>query len=265
MNINKHNRSEDSKGSPSRFGYEWNHYDDLVPVYEEQFKRWTINLKSEDWKDKRFLDVGCGMGRNSYWPFKYGASSGVSIDLDDNSLESARNTLRNIENIEIRKLSVYEIDYVDEFDIVFSIGVIHHLSDPEKALASMVKATKNGGQVLIWVYGLENNEWIVNVFNPFRKLIFKNLPIGLVHFLSLFPSIILWLLLRFFPLKIEYYKLLRTFTFKHLRSIVFDQMLPNIANYWSKEEVIDLMSKSGLKNINAIWVNEMSWSVIGTK
>ena len=76
-------------------------------------------------------------------------------------------------------------------DIVFSIGVIHHLEFPEKALKKMVKATKPGGKVIIWVYGLENNKWIVYFFNPLRKILFSKLPISITHHLSLYLTYLL--------------------------------------------------------------------------
>ncbi len=93
-------------------------------------------------------------------------------------------------------MSAYEIDLDGAFDIVFSIGVIHHLADPQAALRQMTKAAKLGGKVMIWVYGYENNEWIVRWFDPWRKLIFARLPIDVTHFLSLFPTILLWTLVR---------------------------------------------------------------------
>jgi hypothetical protein len=46
---------------------------------------------------------------------------------------------------------------------------------------------------------------------------------------------------------------------------VFDQLLPRIANYWPREKVEELMSNAGLIDIRLSWVNEISWSVIGTK
>ena len=52
-------------GSPDRFGYEWKTYCELRPEYEEQFRRWTLQISSEDWAGKTFLDVGCGMGRTA--------------------------------------------------------------------------------------------------------------------------------------------------------------------------------------------------------
>jgi len=255
----------DRLGSPDRFGYEWNEYSELRPEYEEQFRRWTVVIPEADWAGKRFLDVGCGMGRNSHWPMTYGAASGASVDIDDRSLASARKTLERWPQVEIRKQSAYEIAFADPFDIVFSIGVIHHLAEPERAVRRMMEAAKPGGRVVIWVYGYENNEWIVRYFNPLRRLLFARMPIGLTHAFSTFLTVILWLGLRLGIGRIEYFKLIRSFTFRHLRSIVFDQMLPRIAHYWRRDEVEALMRKAGLTEIRVEPVNNMSWSAVGVR
>jgi SAM-dependent methyltransferase len=252
-------------GSPERFGYEWHTYAEMRPEYEEQFRRWTAHLSPEDWRGKLFLDVGCGMGRNSYWPMTYGAKGGVAIDVDERSLASARRTLALYPQVEVRASSAYDIADKERFDIVFSIGVIHHLEAPEKALAAMVRAARRGGTVLIWVYGRENNGLIVHLLTPLRKLLFSRLPIAMVHHLSLYPSAALWLAVRLGLGSSEYFRLLRRLSFRHLRSIVFDQMLPKIANYWSRETVEALMRASGLADIRLAWVNQVSWSAIGTR
>jgi SAM-dependent methyltransferase len=252
-------------GSPDRFGYEWHNYAELLPIYEEQFRRWTCHLKPEDWRGQTFLDVGCGMGRNSYWPMTYGARSGLAIDVDDRSLESARRTLAPFPTVRVEQGSAYEIGCNAEFDIVYSIGVIHHLERPELALANMVNAAKPGGRVMIWVYGLENNRWLVWLLNPLRKALFSRLSVSFVHHLSLYPAVVLWLVLRFGLGRITYFQLLRSFSFRHIRSIVFDQLLPKIANYWARETVETMMREQGLADVRLDWVNQMSWSAIGTR
>lgn len=254
-----------ASGSPDRFGYEWGEYAEMRPEYEEQFRRWTVPMTPEDWRGKSFLDVGCGMGRNSAWPASYGASEGLAIDVDARSLASARRTLAPFAQVVVDERSAYEIGETDRFDIAFSIGVIHHLEHPQRALAGMTQAVKPGGKVLIWVYGLENNEWIVNLLDPLRKALFSKMPIGLVHHLSLYPTAVLWLALRLGLGRIAYFNLIRTFTFRHIKSIVFDQMLPRIAHYWPRDKVRALLEEQGLTDVTVTWVNEMSWTAAGIK
>src|SRR5438552_15359798 len=79
----------DQAGSPDRFGYEWGAYGDLLPEYEEQFRGWTVHLARADWRGLSFLDVGCGMGRNSYWQMSYGDREGVAVGEVTRVLEHA--------------------------------------------------------------------------------------------------------------------------------------------------------------------------------
>lgn len=255
----------DAAGSPERFGYEWNEYAQLLPIYEEQFRRWLPRLSEEDWRGKTFLDVGCGMGRNSFWPMTYGAAGGVAADLDERSLAAARRTLARFPQVDVARISAYGLPFQDRFDIVFSIGVVHHLEDPSRALARMADAAKPGGAVAIWVYGAENNGWLKLLLDPVRKAVFSRLPVGAVHGLSLLPAALVWLALRLGIRPTPYTRLISRFGFAHVRSIVFDQMLPRIAHYWTKAEVTALMEQAGLEDVRLDWVNEMSWSAIGAK
>jgi SAM-dependent methyltransferase len=251
-------------GSPERFGYSWHIFNDVLPIHREQFLRWSSALPMEAWRGAKFIDVGCGIGRNSLWAMRAGAVAGVAIDIDDRSLAAARRNLSEVA-VEVRRESAYDIAEVSTFDIAFSIGVIHHLDNPVRALARMVRATKPGGYVLIWVYGRENNGWIIYVFDPLRRALFARLPLRLVYFLSLFPTAALWVALRCGLSAVEYCRLLRRFSFNHLRAVVFDQMIPRVANYWPRATVERLMAGAGLEDIRIVWVNEISWSAAGRR
>ncbi len=255
----------DRRGSPDRFGYEWHAYSAILPECEEQFRRWTVHLAPEDWRGKSFLDVGCGTGRNSYWPMIYGAREGAAVDLDERSLAAARRNLARFPSLAVTRASAYEIPWTNRFDIAFAIGVIHHLEDPLAALKEMVRAVKPGGRVLIWVYGREGNGALLALLDPLRRVLLQRLPISVVHHLSLYPATALFLLLRFGFRPNPYWDLISRFRFAHLRSIVFDQMLPRIAHYWPRETVEELMRKAGLEDVRVALVNGISWSAIGTR
>jgi len=252
------------RGSPERFGYSWDRYADLLPEHEEQFLRWT-GLDKSFWKGVRFVDGGCGIGRNAFWPMIYGASGGLAVDVDDRTLARARQNLAQFPTVEVRKQSIYEIPEENTFDIAFSIGVVHHLSDPDAAVAVLARAAKPGGRVLVWLYGRENNGWIVYLFDPLRRALFSRMPLRLMHALSWPMTAFLWCILRLgLPLG-AYYRLIRSFSFEHLRAIVFDHMIPRIALYYPRAEAEALLARAGLTEIRSTWVNENSWSVIGRK
>lgn len=255
-----------SQGSPERFGYSWDRFAELTPEQEFQFELWTTPIPlTTGWRAMRFLDAGCGMGRNSYWPMKHGAESGVAIDLDDRSLARARNNLTDFPGVVVRKASIYDIPYENEFDIVFSIGVIHHLEYPEKAIEQLVRAAKPGGRILVWVYGYENLEFYVNILNPVRKYLFSRMPLSLVRMIAFMPTALLWVMLKVGLRPIEYMKMLSKFPFMHLHHIVFDQMLPKTASYWTKDQALDLLKSPALGDITIHWINECSWSITGIK
>src|SRR5437016_10690436 len=89
-----------AKGSPERFGYSWDCYSDLLPAHEEQFLRWTA-LEKSAWQGVRFLDGGCGIGRNSHWAMVYGAAGGLAIDINDLTLSHARENLARFPTVEV--------------------------------------------------------------------------------------------------------------------------------------------------------------------
>ncbi len=250
--------------STERFGFEWDKYRSIIPEYEEQFLKWVFPLKKEDFRNKKVLDGGCGIGRNSFWPLRYNAKEVFAFDYDERTVKVAQDNLSKYKNSVVYYGSIYKIDYINKFDISFSIGVIHHLSDPRLAIAQLVQATKKGGKVLIWVYGYEGNEWIVKYISPIRKYT-SRIPLKIVNYLAYCFSAPLYIYLKLSKTKSLYLAQIARFRFWHVHSIVFDQLIPKIANYWKKKEALLLFENQGLKDIKAYQVNGNSWTIIGTK
>ena len=253
-------------GSEKRFGYEWNKYSEIDPNYEVQFLKWIYPLQPEDFKGKKVLDAGCGMGRNSYWALKYGAGDLVAFDFDQRSVAAAKRNLSGFKDVQVEFRNIYDLPWQNEFDLVFSIGVIHHLENHGEAIKNLIRAAKPGGRILLWVYGHEGNEWIVKLVSPVRKFLTSKLPVGLVHLLSYLASAPLWAWVKIFHGPGPYLKQLSGFSFYHIHSIVFDQLIPKIAHYWTKEEARSLLSSfEELKDIEIHQVNSNSWTVLGEK
>ena len=251
-------------GTQHQFGYEWNLYREILPLYKEQFCRWIHPVPLDFFKDKVFLDAGCGIGRNSYWPLLTGAKSGYALDYDSRTVAVAQQNLQQFSNCTVVFKSIYDIDFNEEFDIVFCIGVLHHLAHPRQALENFVRALKPTGTLILWVYAYEGNERYLKWVNPLRKYITSKLPLGFTRWIAKFLTVFLKIKLLF-PQKQEYLQLLQKMSFRHLESIVFDQLLPTIAHYWTKEEVLQLLTGLPLCNLRLQHTNGMSWTLVAEK
>ena len=149
------------------------------------------------------------------------------------------------------------------FDITFSIGVIHHLQNPKKALKNLFKSLEQGGKLIIWVYAKEGNENYIRLLNILR-LFTTRLPISIVKIIVMAFSIFLWIILRVIASN-DYLKMIRKSSLKHLKAIIFDQLFPSIANYWTKEEIIGLINTLKIKSYELNHTNNYSWTLICKK
>ena len=250
--------------SSERFSYEWRIFNWIVPEYEMQFLKWVYPYTPKDFKNKSVLDAGCGIGRNSFWPLKYGARRVVAFDFDKKTVAVARKNLKPFSTASVIYNSIYNIDYANSFDIVMCIGVLHHLEFPKKALKNLIGAAKKGGTIILWVYGYEGNEWIVRYINPLRRVT-SWMPLRLTYLISLIFTIPMYCYVKLFPQKQLYLKQLAVFKFWHIHSIIFDQLIPQIAHYWKKKEINAICEECGLTRLKLHRVNNNSWNVIGTK
>jgi len=247
-----------------RFGYEWQIYSRLDKNYEEQFINWIHPFNKAGFHSKDVCDAGCGMGRNAYWALKYGAKSVLAFDAAQGSVVSAKNTLKEFPNAQVELLDIYRLNRPNSFDICMSIGVIHHLEHPRKAVESLVYALRPGGQLIVWLYGYEGNELYVNLFRLIHPVM-KRIHPGIVHGLTYLFSIPLFVLIKAWPFQSEYIQRIRKFSFPHLHSIVFDQLLPRISKYYKRSEVEALFYDVGLGSIQIEHNSNYSWTVIGVK
>ena len=250
-------------GTENEFGYEWDNYPGILPIHKNQFENWILPFKIEDFKGKIFLDAGCGIGRNSYWALKEGAKSCIAFDYDHRTVNVAKKNLQNFKNAKVEYLSIYDLNMPNTFDIAFSIGVIHHLQNPKKALENLFKSLKKDGTLIIWVYAKEGNENYIRLLN-FLRLFTKKLPLSIVKIIAKIFSIFLWIFLKIIAGN-NYLKMIEKFSLKHLEAIIFDQLFPSIANYWTKEEMVELIKPLHIKSYELNHTNNYSWTLICKK
>jgi SAM-dependent methyltransferase len=210
-------------------------------------------------------EIGCGNGRFLKTMAQY-ATKVIGIEPGD-GVDNARSWNRDLNNVEVMRADVYSLPSLPKLDHVFSIGVVHHLPDPRRALELMRGLLKPGGRCTIWVYGKEGNELYLLTFGNVRKLTTK-LPHRALHALStaLVPP------LRGYiaacgkaPLPMRDYmrKVLRPLSFDALRLNIYDQLNPTIAEYWSRDEVERLMGDAGFRDVRLHHRHGYSWTATG--
>ena len=255
-----------AQGSPDRFGYEWSTYSAVLPESRGQLQRWLGSTTLESFRDKRVLDVGCGMGRNPYWYLQAGAKEVVGVDVDDGSLAAARRNLAPFPNARVEKISAHALDpqTLGTFDRVVCIGVLHHLADHQTALARMWSCVAPGGDLVLWCYATEGNRLILPVIQAFRA-VGSRAPLGVTHVLAKAVTAVAWPALHALPFRTDYYRNLRALSFRNVESIIFDQMLPHIAHYWKRQEMEQLCGGLPGGRMHLKFVQGNSWHVCVSK
>lgn len=247
-----------------RFGFEWDRYDGLFPHYEEQFRGWVEPLGPEDFAGRDVLDAGCGMGRNSLWAARWGARSVVAVDQAALALGSARVLLEDVPGARVERASIYALPHRACFDLVMSIGVVHHLEHPRRAVERLVETLRPGGKLVVWLYGHEGNEAWVRFFRLVHPGL-KRLPPSLVHALAYAVSLPIFLGLKLGLGRTPYLARVARYPFAHLHKIVFDQLLPDIARYYRKPEVEELFAGLPLARVGIHHNRGYSWTVVAER
>lgn len=156
-----------------------------------------------------------------------------------------------------------------ELDYVLSVGVVHHIPEPAPVLAAAYKALKPGGKCFLWLYGKEGNGLYLALFQPVRKLSVL-MPHSLLSALCWLLASLLAVyiaLCRVLPLPLRQYCLnvIGPMSWDKRHLVIYDQLNPAYAKYYSKEEARDLLAMAGFVDIQLHHRHGYSWSVIGTK
>lgn len=252
-----------------RFAEEWTRWSESRAYYERQFLGWLAPLTPKDFEGKAVFEGGCGKGRHTELVSRFGARAIVAIDLGDSAAVAFTQT-RALPTAHVVMGDLLSPPVRPVFDLAFSVGVLHHLPDPKAGFAALTGVVKPGGRVAFWVYGRENNEWIVKLVDPVRKALTSRMPARWLKPLSLPPSAALWGAIRLLyrpradgrgpPLPYgDYFAAMHGFPLDEIHSIVFDQLVTPVAHYLSGDEVRGWFD-GGLDDVHLRWHGEYSWS-----
>jgi len=182
--INDVPRFVESDNYAASFGREWNMFSTTqldsangTRISYHRFKQLT-GMEPSALAGKRVLEIGCGMGRFLEIVSKAGADAyGIDLSL---AVEAAKNNLKGYDNCHIAQASLFELPFGEDFDLIYSFGVIHHTPDARKAFLSITQHLREGGHIVVWVYGLGvttgiQTRWIPRPYHLFGPCI-RTLP-----------------------------------------------------------------------------------------
>lgn len=135
--------------SPSTESIQTNELLNLLKIFELENRKKLENIK--------ILDAGTGSGhRITNVAQYYSKCEFIGLDISKKSLEIA-NVLKNkkkLSNIKFCKANIMNNNLnLEKFDIVLCMGVLHHLSNPEKGLENLLKTLKKDGVIFLYLYG----------------------------------------------------------------------------------------------------------------
>lgn len=246
------------------FGYEWQAFSEILPDYETNFRWYFERFTPDAFKGMRVLDAGCGTGRHTYYVSQT-AREVVAMDLSQAIEVAARNN-RDKPNAHFVQADIYHPPFPpDSFDFVYSLGVLHHLPDPERGFRSILKLLRRDGFMNIYLY------WNLEGEAAWRRLLLRAVT-GARQITTRMPHTLLkkvsWVIAAGFeaafvtPARIlgrfkrtrglaERVPLghYRKYSFRVLYTDQFDRFSAPIENRYSRAEVAGWFERAGLKDV----------------
>jgi len=119
------------------------------------------------------LDVGCGAGWLSHTcAYHYGVST-VGLDLSTTAVRRAReiSTALKLDAVaEFRVADLFRRETSETFDVVVSLGALHHTADLAGAVAIVSERVTPAGALYLGLYHAYGRAPFLELFEPYRRL-----------------------------------------------------------------------------------------------
>lgn len=256
------------------FGDQWKEAGGSILTYgqnKEYFSLYMHPLNPIEFEDSIVLDAGCGNGRLIEYTLKFNPKLIVGIDYS-NSVELAFNRTRHCKNVLIVQGSLLAPPLAhSSFDIIYSLGVVHHLQKPEKGLYELGRLVAEGGKIHIWTYSKEGNRLYLALVSPLRWIAGK-VSKRTLWFLSGFLARITWPYLwlckyitnksskNYLPMQ-GYLSFIYEYGFYIYKVAIHDQLAPAIAFYPSKDDIRRWADSAELQIFHMDMRTNNSWRV----
>jgi len=213
---------------------------------------------------------------------RFGPARLCGVELGD-TLETARRNLGDVPGttIELQRGDLTRID-LGTFDLVYCIGVLHHLKDPSAGFDSVLRHTRSGGRFHCWVYAEEGNALVRRLVDPVRRAS-SRLPWWVTKYGLALPLVVpyfayaklirfLWPggapsgVRRFLPLH-DYSRWIGEREFAFFHHVAFDQLVSPTTAYIPRARVDTWLSDPRVEpgSSYVVFRNGNSWKFGGVK
>ena len=148
------------------FGWQWRRFHVARPEEDRVVFAAKTGCQPEQLAGLKVLDAGCGGGRYSRL---VAAAGGYVVGVDrSRAVDAAAQLCRSLPNAFFVQADLLDLPFDDEeFDFVFSIGVLHHCPDPHAAFRELARVVRPGGRLAVWVY--RKNTWLQERLNEMLR------------------------------------------------------------------------------------------------
>lgn len=233
------------------FGHEWQIFPEILPEHKREFLQYFDVVDLEGLRGERVCDLGCGIGRWSYFLREY-ARELVLVDFSE-AIFVARRNLQNTPNAIFVMADVQRLPFRDDFaDFVFCFGVLHHL--PVSAIQTVREIARLAPRLLVYLYSALDARpmyyrLLLAPVNLVRRSVcrvhsnaFRRIFTYLATLTLYLPLIGIGHLVRPFGLSsyVPLYDFYHGKTMKRIRQDAYDRFFTRIEQRFSRNEIVSI-------------------------
>jgi len=143
-------------------GGRWQNYHEFMTWIQRTEPYIFSILEKYEWQGRNILEVGCGQGTTLNYLPRFGATV-FGVDMSMQSLLGARSgaaELGHQTQIRLAQADAEKLPFADSsYDIIISIGVLHHTMDTAGGVCEIHRILKPGGRAIVMLYRSGNPKW----------------------------------------------------------------------------------------------------------